>query len=467
MVQSVEAPDRTLSDIEERMPDPTARGLATAVGRAISDGRLNDGDKLAPIRTVARQLGLSPTTVSAAWGLLARAGTLRTAGRRGTVVTTRQPGPSRYRRTLRPVGDATSSSQHASEEQLLALDLSTGTPDPALLPDLSTTLQRLEPPAEPGTYLDQPVLPELAELLRLDWPYTAEQITIVDGAMDAIQLIAATHLRYGDRVAIEHPSFPPLLDLLDATGATAVAVDVDDDGAVPAQLSAAVHSGVRAVFIQPRAQNPTGASLTPERADELTQILRDTDVLVVEDDSAGPIAMTPPISLGRAIPSRTLHVRSYSKPYGPDLRIAALAGPAHLIEPIIDRRLLGQGWTSRLLQAVLVDLLTQSAAVRAVRRARHVYAQRRAAIVAGLSSAGVHVGGKDGLNIWVPVADETTAQLFLATQGIGASPGHPFAAREDHSPHLRITAGRVTGGYSDVAKALAEASRAGMRTVAR
>lgn len=202
------------------MPEPTARGLATAAGRAISDGALSHGDKLPPIRTVATQLGLSPTTVSSAWTHLARAGTIQTDGRRGTTIVVRRVGPTRYRGAL-------------TRGQLFAIDLSTGTPDPDLLPEISSVLRRIEPPPEPATYLDEPVLAEFQELLRTSWPFSAERITVVDGAMDALQAIVATHLRVGDRVAVEDPCFPPLLDLLNAAGIHPVPVTMDDDGAQP------------------------------------------------------------------------------------------------------------------------------------------------------------------------------------------------------------------------------------------
>src|SRR5699024_8284979 len=127
------------------------------------------------------------------------------------------------------------------------LDLSTGTPDPALLPAVTSALHRIAPPDEPSSYLDDPVLPDLAEALHADWPFRAERMAVVDGAMDALQLIAATHLGFGDRVAVEQPSFPPLLDLLDAAGATPVPVSLDDHGPRPEELAAAIGGGIQAL----------------------------------------------------------------------------------------------------------------------------------------------------------------------------------------------------------------------------
>ena len=74
------------------------------------------------------------------------------------------------------------------------------------------------------------MLPALADALRQDWPYAAANLTVVDGAMDAMDLIVRTTLRFGDRVVVEDPGFPPLVDLLESVGAQLVGVPLDDEG---------------------------------------------------------------------------------------------------------------------------------------------------------------------------------------------------------------------------------------------
>ena len=268
----------TLSAIEERFEELSAKGLAVAVSRAVRDGALPPGAKLPPIRVLATQLGLSPTTVSAGWALLARSGAIHTDGRRGTTVADlRDPAPGRYRRAL--------------ERQLdFALDLSTGIPDPALLPNLGPALSELTTAGLPGSYLDDPVLPGLLDVLKAQWPYPAEELMVVDGAMDALDLVSRSMLRFGDRVVVEHPCFPPLLDLLESIGVEVLGVPVDDTGLRPEPLTTALGglgSHISAVFLQPRAQNPTGASMTGQRAQDLAPILAQAGMPVVEDDSAG------------------------------------------------------------------------------------------------------------------------------------------------------------------------------------
>ncbi|HEY7719553.1 MAG TPA: aminotransferase class I/II-fold pyridoxal phosphate-dependent enzyme [Pedococcus sp.] len=436
-----------LSDLEERLDEPSARALAHAVTAAVRDGVLAPGDRLPPIRTVAAELALSPTTVSAAWAQLARSGVVRSDGRRGTTVLGAAPArPGRYEQALeRPAP--------------FALDLSTGVPDEALLPSLEPALRSLTTAGTPGSYLDAPVLPELAEVLRAQWPYAAPELAVVDGAMDAMDLLARGTLRFGDRVVVEHPCFPPLVDLLESLGVQVVPVRVDAEGLSADGLREALASPVAAAFLQPRAQNPTGVGLTPRRAKALARLLERTSTLVVEDDAASAPPDPGSASLAALLPGQSVHLRSFSKTHGPDLRLAALSAPPDVLRTLAAQRRLGQGWSSRLLQRILLSLLTDPASVAAVERAAGEYARRRTAVVEGLAARGVEVGGTEGINLWVPVHDETAAVVRLSAQGIGVAPGAPFSLLPGDGDHVRVTVGLVREGHDELAEQLALAAR--------
>ena len=189
----------------------TARRIAAVIGRMISAGTLDIGSRLPTVRELSRRLGVSPTTVSEAWRSLANVGAIETRGRNGTYV--RRPtgpgGPRRYRQVTEGPGH-------------FALDLSSGTPDPLLLPDLAPIVARVGRQSLTSSYLDQPVLPELAAEIETTWPFTPAALTVVDGALDALDRVATEVLRLGDRVIVEHPTFPPILDLLDRLDCEAV-----------------------------------------------------------------------------------------------------------------------------------------------------------------------------------------------------------------------------------------------------
>ena len=442
--------DSLTLDIANGINDRSARGIATAIGRMISSGELVIGAQLPTVRQLSRKLGVSPTTVGEAWRSLAEVGAIETLGRNGSFV--RQPtgpgGPRRYRQVA-------ADSDHRGH---FALDLSTGTPDSSLLPDLRTALARVSSQTLTISYLDHPVLPQLEEALRHRWPFVPEELTVVDGAMDALDRIAQVVVRLGDRVIVEHPTFPPLLDLLEKIGADVIGVEVDAEGMNVEALTAALEQKPTALFLQPRAQNPTGVTMSAQRAQHIANAIvasgHSESITIIEDDHAGDIAVGELNSIGNHLPTRTVHIRSYSKSHGPDLRLAAVGGAGDVISAAANRRLLGPGWSSRILQAVLLELLDDQATLESLSHARAEYARRRQEVVQILSERNVFSTGTDGINLWVRVSDERSALMTLAAQGIGAAPGTPFLVNT-HPDSMRLTVG-LLGATSDI-EAIAQA----------
>jgi DNA-binding transcriptional MocR family regulator len=440
-----------LDDLTDRGP----RGIAGAIARRIRQGELSPGDRLPTVRDVAAELGVSPATVSEAWQALRRAGLIESRGRAGSFVR-REPRPWLSPRVQGLVGYV----------EGLPLDLSRGTPDPALLPSLAPAFARVRPTADTNVYQETPVLPELRERLAATWPYDAEVITVVNGTQDAVARTLEQVVGFGDRVAIESPGFPAFLDMLDVLGAEIVPLELDGDGVTVASLTSALKGRPAAVVLQPRAQNPTGVSMAPKRAEELARAIRRarSSVTVIEDDHSGAISAGPDVSLGSWLPDQVVHIRGFSKSHGPDLRIAALGGPATVLDRLVARRMLGAGWTSRMLQTILLDLLVEPRSVEAVEAARRTYAERQAAVCAALAGHGIRVDVPDGINLWLPVADERAALVQLTTAGIRAAGGSPFVApgSPDMGDHVRATTGLVeTREASHVAAALAAAATAG------
>jgi DNA-binding transcriptional MocR family regulator len=407
------------------------------------------------VRSLATELGVSASTVSDAWRILRARGVIDTDRRRGTTV--------RLDRTA-----AGGRAWHVPVEPgALAVDLSTGTPDPALLPDLGGALLQATDDHQVTSYLDRPVLPALEVELRRRWPFDPGRITLLDGAQDALDRLIDATVNFGDRVIVETPTFPPVLDMLELAGAEVIGVPVDPEGPVVDAVEAALDRGPTVAIVQPRAHNPSGVAFSETRAAQLAARFADHDVLVIEDDHSGMVAGAPLHSLGVHRPDRTVHVHSFSKSHGPDLRLAAVGGPSEIIDAVVRRRQLGPSWTSRLLQRVLLGLLTDPAAEAAVRDAEQTYLVRRRALVDALDRAGVTVDTNgSGLNLWIPVDDERDAVVALAAGGIGAAPGGPFQVGDGGGDHIRLTISRVTDP-DGLAEAVARAARRGGGTAGR
>jgi DNA-binding transcriptional MocR family regulator len=422
-----------------------AESIAANVEEAISGGALAPGHALPPIRELAGQLGVNANTVAAAYRLLRDRGAVETAGRRGTRVRHR---PATTPRSLLgldvPAG---------------ARDLSTGNPNPALLPIADARFPQACPGA-PLLYGQAPMSPELIDHARATLAadgVPAEHLAVTSGALDGIERALSAHLRPGDRVIVEDPGWANLLDLIAALGLSAEPVRVDDDGPLVADMARALGRGTRALIVTTRAQNPTGAALSAERADALRGLLagRADDLLLVEDDHCAGISGAPLHTLAGST-SHWAFVRSASKAYGPDLRLAVMAGARRTVERVHGRLRLGPGWVSHLLQGLAVSLWADDAATRLIAKAEDGYTDNRVRLCAALAERGLPAHGRSGLNVWIPVPDETVAITRMLTAGWAAAPGTPFRIRT--GPGIRVTVADLTESEIDpLADAAAEA----------
>ncbi len=425
---------------------PTASGIAMAVGGLVSAGRIESGAQLPTIRSLAAHLGVSPNTVSEAWRILRVHAVITTDRRRGTTVrSTRGNLDGRYWRV--PVTSGT-----------FELDLSAGTPDPLLLPDLGATLARVHVDLPVTSYLDEPVVAELEAELRLRWPFQPEALTIVDGAQDGLDRVVSALVRLGDKVLIEDPTFPPIIDMLEMAGADVIGIPVDENGIDPDGIAQHLDDDPVALFIQPRAHNPTGSCLSAQRARAIAELLAARPITIVEDDHSGSVSGAAKVSVGTHLPRQVIRIRSFSKSHGPDLRIAAVAGAAQPIRTIVNRRRLGPAWTSRLIQHLLLDMLTDPSSQARVELARDEYTRRRAALSRSLEDHGISPSRGTGLNLWVPVDNDQAAVWSLAAHRVGVAPGEPFTVSGAGQAHIRVTTGVLADRFDEVAELIATAA---------
>ena len=240
------------------LTDRSPQGIAGAFGRAIRAGELAPGDRLPTVREVAAELGVSARPPSvAAWQALRRTGLVVSRGRAGTFVretprAVAEPAPARTgrRQSRRPADGPLARHPRPDAAARASAPPSAGSrPAPAPAP---TRTSRCCPQLRRGARRDL-ALPD-----RGDHRRRRRHRRHRPGAR------AGVHL--GDRVALESPGFPPFYDLVESLGAEIVPLEIDDSGVRPESLRAALDARPVAVVLQPRAQNPTGISMSPERA---------------------------------------------------------------------------------------------------------------------------------------------------------------------------------------------------------
>lgn len=422
----------------EQLRGPRYAGMARRIRDLVTAGRLPAGSRLPAERELAAELDLSRVTVASAYRVLREEGFASTRHGSGTV--TELPG------------------SRASWGPPLAepgvLDLAHAAPEaaPQLFPAYESALARL-PPQLAGHGYAPSGLPELRAAIA-GWfagrglPTDPEQIVVTAGVGDAAALVWETLLEPGDRVLIEHPTYPGVIRSVSAAGGrcTPVAVDpADPDALVPAARLAARQSHPRLAYLVPDAANPTGAQLSAAGRRRLAATLWQHGVLAVVDEVATGLQFdaepAPPYAAG--LPdAASVTLGGLSKAVWGGLRIGWLRTDAALAAQ------LGGALARRQLSVGLLDQLTATELVRrldeVLEHRREQLRERRDVLLDALArqlpdwSVPRATGG---LSLWcrLPAGLSSAAVVAAAAaSGLLLAEGRAFGTGHAFDDHLRL-----------------------------
>jgi DNA-binding transcriptional MocR family regulator len=430
--------------LAERLKERSARGIAVETSALIRSGALPIGARLPTVRDLAVKLGVSPATVSEAWSELRRQKMISGRGRTGTWV---------FGNTVAPRPARMGSVGHFGEG---VLDLTMAVPDRSLLPPLTQALTHGAQAEDLNSYERTPILTELRAAVERRWPYRAETFLATNGGYNAVYSALHALVMPGASIAIEDPTAMRILDILEDLGAQIIPVECDSEGPISASLAKALQRNPTAFIYQPRTHSVTGRAVSQRRLTELAATLEASDCFILEDDGVGDVSPLPPVSLGDLFPKRVVHILSFSKSLGPDLRLAVLSSSINVVKQIQSYRSFSSGWTSRLLQATTAWLLNDADSARMISHARSIYAARRALLTDQLRERGIDIPPGDGLCIWIPVESEQYALVTLAARGIAVLPGTKCSVGP--TDHVRVATSVLTDRYDFVADAIALAA---------
>ncbi len=341
---------------------PLFRRIVDAIVADIRSGRLTQGAALPGTRRLAQILGVHRNTTVAAYRELACQGWIVPEPSRGTVV---GPGP-RVIASAHP-GPAVASPiyplrtpmhprvKRAGGEDVLSLShmpMPHEAPHVALARAYRRALRR-EPNAvldyanrnDPGSTFGHPRLRRaLATLLGQTRGVItqADDLLVTRGSQMALYLAAAALIEPGDTIAVEGLGYRPVWEAFRAAGARILPIPVDRDGLdVAALLEAARHTRIRAVYVTPHHQHPTGVELAADRRRALLGFAVAERVAILEDDFDSEFEYEGLPTLPLAAIDRhgaVVYVTSMSKAIAPGLRVGCAVAPRAMLELMAERR---------------------------------------------------------------------------------------------------------------------------------
>lgn len=390
--------------VDPRQREPLQLQIYESVRRAIVDGVLTPGARLPSSRELAGDLGISRLTAVLAFEQLAAEGYITSRAGAGTYVNRELPDAD----ALVPASARAAIAQHPQLSQRGARLSQTprvirkipgpprafriGTPALDRFPValwhrlVSRHSRRLTIPQL--DYGDAAGLPALREAIAAHvsrargTSCTADQVIVVAGAQQGLDMIARLLLDPGDVAWVEEPGYPGAWAALTAAGARIEPVPIDEQGMV-VDADSRQRNIAKLVYTTPSHQFPLGVPMSLPRRLALLRWARDARAWVIEDDYDSEFrygSRAIPCLHGLDTDGRVIYVGSFSKTLFPGLRLAYVIVPPDLHAPMVKARLASDIHPPTLLQGVVADLIGEGHFERHVRRMNTEYRARLQAL---------------------------------------------------------------------------------------
>lgn len=277
-------------------------------------------------------------------------------------------------------------------------------------------------------------------------PVSPDEVLMVSGSQQGLDLLAKVLIDPGDSVLVETPTYLGALQSFSLFNPNYVSVASDEDGLLPDALNDSMR-GAKFLYCLPNFQNPTGRLLAEERRYQLAKRARELDLLILEDDPYGALSYdgeTPP-SIRSLAPERTVYMGSFSKVLAPGLRLGYIVAPAALRAKLVQAKQATDLHTATLSQMAVYDVVKDGFLNSHIPTIRKLYREQCAAMLAALAQYmpdGVRWNTpRGGMFLWAELPKGMNASAVLARaveQNVAFVPGAPFFAADPVIEALRL-----------------------------
>ena len=274
-----------------------------------------------------------------------------------------------------------------------------------------------------------------------------EQVIIVSGSQQALDLIGKVFINEGDKVLVEAPTYLGALQAFDLFFPKYVSLPSDDDGLDADQITAEHAQDAKFLYALPNFQNPTGRLMTEARRQALVAKARELNLLVIEDDPYGELWYTsaPPPSLLSRMPERVIQMGSFSKILAPGLRLGYIVAPEEIARKFEQVKQATDLHTATLTQRAVYEVVKDGFLNEHIPTIRSMYHTQAQAMLSALDEH-MPTGVKwnqpaGGMFLWLELPENMDSEEMLKkalARNVAYVPGTPFYANEPVRNTLRL-----------------------------
>ena len=422
----------TLTDRE----GPLYRRIVDALAADVASGRLRRGQQLPTHRALAKSLGIDLTTVTRAYTEAQRSGLTEARVGQGTFV-----------------AESAAQARHTPRSEF---DLSMNLPPQPMEAGLEDRITRgiaaLQREVGFSAHLSyrEPGGSEAERGIAADWlrpriPHArANRLIICPGTQNALFNLLIAVTAPGDVVLTEALTYPGIKVAAALAHVRLVGVPIDENGIVPAALKSALRRHKpKAVYLTPTIHNPTTATMTPSRREEIAELLTASDVLLFEDDAYGML-LPKAAPLASMVPERTYYAASLSKCIAPGLRTSFLVTPTPEAASSVASALRATVQMPVFLMVALVTRWLRDGSADAMIAAVRDESAARQKLAAKALARQPYAAHPNGHHIWIPLPRNWSGTEFAAhvqRQGLAIVTAEPFSIDETQHHAIRVSLG--------------------------
>ena len=457
--------------LDKSSPLPAYRQIADRLRDLIREGTLADGERLPASRELAKLLGVNRITVTTAYELLEQEGLVKAQVGRGTYVCAPLEASSA---SSEAIPDRSSTAQFWASQFVEEFSSQWSRPmlrapkgtiflDYALPPTALFLVDQFRSclnsamkehggealqmgPSDGFAPLKQYIAGHMA---KMGIPARSDEILVTNGCQQALDLVRRVLVGYDDAVLMEDPTYPGAINVFSGGRIRKLTVPMTESGAdVGAIESILSQNRVKLIYTIPNFHNPTGATMSLDRREQLLGLAKRSGVPIVEDGTYVELRYDEPVlpSL-KALDDEgiVLYLSSFSKVNFPGIRVGWIAGPRTAIEQLEAAKRTSDLHTDLLAQTGLYEFCRRGLLDQHLKRVRRIYRERRDVMVEALerylppSVSWITPAG--GLALWVTCPDGVDSERLLraaVTRGVAFSCGKGFYSGPPDPRTLRL-----------------------------